>query len=75
MKATQGGVQNSYMGYYEFFRPTPGDKYRLVPYEVVFFQILASVHAPSPPPLPPPQKKPRHLSFALTLLEYRNLVF
>ena len=27
MKATQGGVQNSYMDYYEFFRPTPGDKY------------------------------------------------
>ena len=22
-----GGVQNSYMDYYEFFRPTPGDKY------------------------------------------------
>ena len=35
MKATggggTGGVQNSYMDYYKFFRPTPGDKYWLVP--------------------------------------------
>ena len=27
MKATQGVVQNSYRDYYEFFLPTPGDKY------------------------------------------------
>ena len=31
MKGTQGGVQNSYMDYYEFFRTTPGDKYWLIP--------------------------------------------
>ena len=31
-----GGVQNSYMNYYKFFRPTPGDKYWLVPYFIVF---------------------------------------
>ena len=31
MKATQEGVQNSYMDYYKFFRPTPSDKYWLVP--------------------------------------------
>ena len=47
MKATQGGVQNSYMDNYEFFRPTPGDKYRLVPKEEegrgeVGLQYLAS---------------------------------
>ena len=32
MKATQGGVQDSYMDYYKLFLPTPGDKYWLVPY-------------------------------------------